>query len=79
MPTVAEFVAFLERFAPLELAEEWDNVGLLAGDRERATNCVLTCLTLTADVAREAIEGQAGLIVTHHPVLFRPVQRLNGR
>jgi dinuclear metal center YbgI/SA1388 family protein len=76
VPRIADLVAFLERFAPLDLAEEWDNVGLLAGDRRRETNVVLTCLTLTPDVAREAIERRAGLIVTHHPVLFRPVKRL---
>ncbi len=76
MPTVAKLVAFLQRFAPLDLAEEWDNVGLLTGDRECETKSVLTCLTLTPDVAREAIERKAGLIVTHHPVLFLPVQRL---
>ncbi len=76
MPRVADIVAFLERFAPLDLAEEWDNVGLLAGDRGRETQAVLTCLTLTPDVAREAIERRAGLVVTHHPVLFRAVQRL---
>jgi dinuclear metal center YbgI/SA1388 family protein len=76
VPTVADVITFLERFAPLDLAEEWDNVGLLAGDRLRETNVVLTCLTLTPDVAREAIERQAGLIVTHHPLLFRPVKRL---
>jgi dinuclear metal center YbgI/SA1388 family protein len=76
VPRVAELVAFLERLAPPELAEEWDNVGLLLGDRQREARQVLTCLTLTPDVAREAIEKEAGLVVTHHPVLFRPVQRL---
>ncbi len=76
MLRVAELVAFLERLAPLDLAEEWDNVGLLIGDAQRDARQVLTCLTLTPDVAREAIERGAGLIVTHHPVLFRPVKRL---
>jgi dinuclear metal center YbgI/SA1388 family protein len=76
VPPIADLVAFLERFAPLDLAEEWDNVGLLAGDRRRETNVVLTCLTLTPDVAREAIDRRVGLIITHHPVLFRPVKRL---
>ncbi len=76
MPRIADIVAFLERLAPLDLAEEWDNVGLLAGDRSRQTQAVLTCLTLTPDVAREAIERRAGLIVTHHPILFRAVKRL---
>ena len=76
MPRIADIVAFLERFAPLDLAEEWDNVGLLVGDRGREAQAVVTCLTLTPDVAREAIQRRAGLIVTHHPVLFRAVKRL---
>ena len=78
MPTVAEIVDFLEDSVPLELAEEWDNVGLLVGDREQAVDCVMTCLTLTPDVAAEAIAQQCHLIVTHHPVLFRPIQKLTG-
>lgn len=76
MPTVGDCIGFLSRFAPTELAEEWDNVGLLVGDKARLVNRALTCLTLTPDVAREAIELGAELVVTHHPVLFRPVQRL---
>lgn len=76
MPCVSDVVAFLERFAPLELAEEWDNVGLLAGDRRRDIERVITCLTLTPEVAREAIERQAALIVAHHPILFRAVKRI---
>lgn len=75
-PRVADLVAFLERFAPLELAEDWDNVGLLLGDRQRDASRVLTCLTLTSDVAREAIASRASLVVTHHPVLFRAVKSL---
>lgn len=76
MPAVADIVAFLRRFAPPELAEEWDNVGLLVGDAALPAERVLTCLTLTPDVAREAIDRKVQLIVTHHPILFRPVQRL---
>ena len=76
VPRIADLIAFLERFAPLELAEEWDNVGLLIGDRQVDAPRVLTCLTLTPDVAREAIEREAGLIVAHHPILFRAVKGL---
>ena len=76
MPRIAELIAFLERFAPLELAEDWDNVGLLIGDRLRDAPRILTCLTLTPDVAREALRRQAALIVTHHPILFHAVKRL---
>jgi dinuclear metal center YbgI/SA1388 family protein len=73
---VADIMQFLQDFAPLELAEEWDNVGLLIGSGRRDVRRVLTCLTLTPDVAAEAVAGGVDLIVTHHPVLFRAVQRL---
>lgn len=76
MASVADIVRFLQEQAPLELAEEWDNVGLLVGDPERPVSGVMTCLTLTPDVAEEAIERGAQLVVTHHPILFRPVQQI---
>jgi dinuclear metal center YbgI/SA1388 family protein len=71
-----EIIDFLREFAPPELAEEWDNVGLLVGDPADEIRSVLTCLTLTPNVAEEAIAGKCQLIVSHHPVFFRPVQRL---
>jgi dinuclear metal center YbgI/SA1388 family protein len=76
MPTVAEFAAYLERFAPCATAAEWDNVGLLLGDPAASVSRVLTCLTLTPDVATEAVREGANLIVSHHPVLFRGVKKL---
>lgn len=76
MPTVADISRFLGEYAPLPLAESWDNVGLLIGDEDRAANRVLTCLTVTPDVVEEAVALQIELIVSHHPMLFKPVQRL---
>lgn len=76
MVRIAEITHNLTQLAPLELAEQWDNVGLLLGDADRETSAVLTCLTLTPDVADEAIRRNVGLVVAHHPILFRPVQRL---
>ncbi len=76
MPTVAAIIAFLEEFAPPSLAAEWDNVGLLLGDRQAPVERIMTCLTVTPESAAEAVEAQAQLIVTHHPILFRPVKRL---
>ena len=76
MASVAEIVRFLQEHAPLEFAEGWDNVGLLVGDPRRTVSGIITCLTLTPDVADEAIERGAGLVVTHHPILFRPVQQI---
>lgn len=67
---------FLESFSPPYLAEEWDNVGLLVGDREQEAQKVMTCLTITPESAQEAIEEHADLIVTHHPLPFSAVKRI---
>ena len=73
---VSDVTDVLREMFPLELAEDWDNVGLLVGDASRPAGAILTCLTLTEDVADEAAERGAGLVVAHHPVLFRPVSTI---
>ena len=76
MSTVASIAAFLEQLAPACLAEEWDNVGLLVGRRDRAVKKLMTCLTVTPASAAEAVEAGADLIVTHHPLPFNAMKRL---
>ena len=76
MSTVQDFCQFLEDFAPPRLAEEWDNVGLLLGDRSRTTLRVMTCLTITPESVQEAISRRTNLVVTHHPLPFRPLKRV---
>jgi dinuclear metal center YbgI/SA1388 family protein len=71
-------ISFLDEFAPPHLAEEWDNVGLLVGDGEREVRKAMTCLTITPESAREAIEERADLIVAHHPLPFAAVKRITG-
>jgi dinuclear metal center YbgI/SA1388 family protein len=79
MKTVADVLIWLDRFAPPHLAESWDNVGLLWGDPGALVERVMTCLTVTPQTADEAIESGAGLIVSHHPVLFKPVKHVRVR
>src|SRR5579871_4747525 len=76
MSTVHDLTSFLDGFAPKHLAADWDNVGLLLGDRSAACQRIMTCLTVTAESAEEAIERQASVVVSHHPIFFRPIQRL---
>src|SRR5262249_38673286 len=76
MTTVADIIEELQRLAPLALAADWDNVGLLLGARNAEVRRVMTCLTVTPESAAEAIDGGAQLTVTPHPVLFRAVKRL---
>jgi dinuclear metal center YbgI/SA1388 family protein len=68
----------LENIAPLNLAEGWDNVGLLINPlHSRDIKKILLTIDLTEAVADEAIEQEMDLIVTYHPILFRPINRLN--
>jgi dinuclear metal center YbgI/SA1388 family protein len=76
MHTVGAIVDYLDQFAPSYLAAEWDNVGLLLGDRSGPAERIMTCLTVTPEVVQEAVSSDAQLIITHHPIFFRPVQRL---
>lgn len=66
----------LARWAPLNLAESWDNVGLLIGDRRSAVRNVMTCLTVTPGVVDEAIAGRVNFLVSHHPLPFKPLGRI---
>jgi dinuclear metal center YbgI/SA1388 family protein len=76
MPSVASIIQFLDQFAPLQLAADWDNVGLLLGDPSAQVRQIMTCLTVTPETAAEAVTAGANLIVTHHPILFRGAKRL---
>jgi dinuclear metal center YbgI/SA1388 family protein len=76
MPTIAQVTDALEHMAPLRLAAEWDSVGLLVGSGRPQIARVMTCLSLTPDVAAEAVREQADMVVTHHPLPFRPVPRI---
>ncbi len=77
MPTVADFCRYFDAVTPLALAAEWDNVGLLLGDRAAAVHRAITCLTVTRAVVAEAVAAKATLIVSHHPILFRGVKNLS--
>lgn len=73
---VKDVCKWLDRFAPPALAESWDNVGLIMGDPLSPLDRVMTCLTVTPTTASEAISQGAGLIVSHHPVLFKATKTL---
>src|SRR5262245_11392039 len=76
MTTVQDVIDKMEILAPPHMAASWDNVGLLVGDRKAMVQKILTCLTLTEEVATEAATTQAQMVITHHPILFRGAKRL---
>ncbi len=76
---IAGIVTALETIAPLSLAEEWDNVGLLVGDGSADVRKLLVCVDLTPAVLAEASRLRAQMVLTHHPVIFRALSRVTAR
>jgi dinuclear metal center YbgI/SA1388 family protein len=76
MTTVDDIRGNLDASFPPDLAEEWDNTGLLVGRCSATVRRVMTCLTMTAATVSEAVTKQADLVVSHHPLPFRALKRL---
>ena len=76
MIKLSEIVNCLEEAFPPEYAEDFDNIGLLAGRKEKDISKVLLCLDCNKNVVNEAVRVGAQLIVTHHPVIFNPVKSI---
>lgn len=73
MATVKDVYNFINSFAPFNTAEEWDNSGLLVGDENAEVVKIIFALDCTNDVINQAVKAGANLIITHHPVIFKPV------
>jgi len=73
---VKDVVAALERIAPPALAAEWDNVGLLVGDGAAEVGRLMLCIDLTEAVLAEAVKAKTQMLMTYHPVIFKPLSCL---
>lgn len=74
MTTVGEMFAFLQKKAPFELQESFDNAGFLVGRADAVVSKILVSLDITEPVIQEAMMRGAQLIVAHHPVIFGGVK-----
>ena len=71
---VQNIAEILNRLAPRQLAEDWDNVGLLVGSFSAPVEKIFVCLDVTDETIKNAVNFGANLIVVHHPVIFRAVK-----
>lgn len=74
---VIDIYEYINKFAPFDSCDSFDNVGLLVGDMYDDVNCVLLATDITHAVINEALEKEANLIITHHPVIFNPLKKVN--
>ena len=75
---IRELTDYLESIAPLHLQESYDNAGLLTGKFEWEVTGVMTALDATEAVIDEAIEKGCNVVVSHHPIIFKGVKKVNG-
>lgn len=76
MATVQGIYDFLDKMAPFESAMDFDNCGILVGDKNRFVKRVILALDITTDVVYEAQKMNAELIISHHPVIFKGIKNL---
>lgn len=79
MVTVKEVVSYIENIAHISYQETYDNSGLLVGNEAAQVKGVLLCLDSTEDVVDEAIKKNCNLIISHHPIIFQGLKKLNGK
>ena len=74
---VKDIARIIEEFCPTRLAYDWDNVGLLCGDSEKDVKKVFVTLDTNLDTVQEAIEKDADMIVSHHPILLGGINKID--
>lgn len=73
---VRDLCNVLGQIAPLSLAADWDNVGLLVGDPHAAVRKMLLCIDLTPAVLAEAVRVKAQMVMAYHPIIFKTISRV---
>ena len=75
--SIREIAALIEAFAPLAWQEEYDNAGLIVGRPDDEVHGILLAVDVTEAVLDEAEAKGCDLIITHHPIVFKPLKRFN--
>ena len=76
---LAEITNFLEKIAPLNYQEDYDNAGLIVGNANDEVHAALVALDCTEQIIDEAIAKNCNLIITHHPIVFKGLKKFNGK
>ncbi|RZK43898.1 MAG: Nif3-like dinuclear metal center hexameric protein [Pedobacter sp.] len=76
---LSDITNYLESLAPLSYQEDYDNSGLLVGDPNGEVSSALVALDCTEEIVDEAIQKGCDLIITHHPIIFKGLKKLNGK
>ncbi len=76
---ISEIIDHLESFAPFSLQESYDNSGLITGSKELEVTGILIALDCLESIVEEAITNKCNLIISHHPIIFSGLKKINGK
>ena len=76
---VGDITAALEAFAPLRIQESWDNSGLVIGSPDDPVHGVMVGFDCTPELVKEAVERGCDMVVTHHPLIFKGIRRIDSK
>lgn len=74
-----EIIEIIEKRYPLEVAESWDNPGLIAGDEETEVSRIMVALDATDETIDQAVNEKVQLLITHHPMIFGQIRQVNNK
>jgi len=77
MIRVNDIIKVAERLAPKDLGYDWDNIGLQIGSKSGIVKKVLLSLDINEKVIDEALNQECQLIIAHHPLIFKPIKKIN--
>jgi len=76
-PSAFDIWQIILEWAPIELAESWDNCGLQVGDPGDKVRGILLALDPSEDLLQDAVQKGANMVITHHPLIFKPILSLD--
>ncbi len=79
MILIKNITDYLENIAPLSYQESYDNSGLITGNSETPVKGIMICLDCTEEVVKDAINKKCNLIISHHPIVFSGLKKINGK
>ena len=77
--TAKDIINSIEKLAPIHLALDWDNPGLILGYEDKPVSRLLLALDINEEVIDEALANQVDMIITHHPIIYKAIKHINSR
>jgi dinuclear metal center YbgI/SA1388 family protein len=75
---ILDVINYLEKLVPLSTQEDYDNCGLLVGEKDNLVTNILISLDCTEEIVQEAIDKKCEMVISHHPIIFKGLKKITG-